>query len=141
MKKDHEHGIIRVKEKRRKKAMVRINYLAEFKAKLVLEVIQGERELGEIVAENGINPNMLRNWKKEFAANAGRVFAGNRQAKEQQRREEELTKEKEQMLKTIEQLTLERDFLKDSFRKAGKPIPKQVSGLITSCRYEDNASC
>ncbi len=103
--------------------MARISYPAEFKAKLVLEVIQGERELGEIAAANGINPNMLRNWKKEFVANAERVFAGNHQAKELQRREEEHTKEKEQMLKTIGQLTLERDFLKDCFRKAGKPIP------------------
>jgi len=64
MKKDREHGIIREKEKRRKKAMERINYPADFKAKLVLEVIQGEKELGEITAANGINPNMLRNWKK-----------------------------------------------------------------------------
>ncbi len=103
--------------------MARKSYPAEFKAKLVLEVIQGERELGEIAAANGINPNMLRNWKKEFVANAERVFAGSRQAKEEQRKEEELKKEKEQMLKTIGQLTLERDFLQDCFRKAGKPIP------------------
>ncbi len=87
--------------------MARKSYPAEFKVKLVLEVIQGEREPGEIAA-----------------ANAERVFAGNRQAKKEQRREEALKKEKEQMLKTIGQLTLERDFLQDCFRKAGKPIPR-----------------
>ncbi len=66
---------------------------------------------------------MLRNWKKEFVANAERVFAGSRQAKEAQRKEEELKKEKEQMLKTIGQLTLERDFLQECFCKARNPLP------------------
>ncbi len=59
--------------------MARSSYSAEYKAKVVLEVLQGERELGEIAAANGINPNMIRNWKKEFVANASRVFDENRQ--------------------------------------------------------------
>ncbi len=54
--------------------MARSNYSAEYKAKIVLDVLQGEQELGEIAAANGLNPNMVRNWKKEFVANASRVF-------------------------------------------------------------------
>ena len=104
--------------------MARSSYTPEYKAKLVLEVLQGERELGEIAADNGINPNMLRNWKKEFVENASRAFDENRQAKEARRKEAALEKEKAQMLKTIGQLTLERDFLQDCFRTSGKPIPK-----------------
>ncbi len=104
--------------------MARSNYTPEYKAKLVLEVLQGERELGEIAADNGINPNMLRNWKKEFVENASRAFDETRQAKEARRKEAALEKEKAQMLKTIGQLTLERDFLQDCFRTSGKPIPK-----------------
>jgi len=124
MKKDREHGIIREKEKRRRKAMARINYPADFKAQLVLEVIQGERTRRDC-GSKWYKPEYVEELEKEFVVNAGRVFAGSRQAKEQQRREEERTKEKEQMLKTIGQLTLERDFLKDCFRKAGKPIPSK----------------
>lgn len=104
--------------------MARSSYPAEYKAKIVLKVLQGERELGEIAAEEGLNPNMLRNWKREFLENASRAFDETRQAREARRKEESLEKEKAQMLKTIGQLTLERDFLQDCFRRAGKTVPK-----------------
>ena len=104
--------------------MARTNYTPEFKSKLVLEVLQGEKELNEIAAEHSINPNMLRNWKKDFLANASRAFDENRQAKETRRKEDALKKENERMLRTIGQLTLERDFLQDRFRITGTPLPK-----------------
>lgn len=46
--------------------MSRINYTPEFKAKIVIEVLQGDLELSEIAAKNNLNPNMVRRWKKEF---------------------------------------------------------------------------
>ena len=49
--------------------MARTGYGAEFKAKIVIEVLQGARSLEEIAAENDLNPNMVRNWKKEFLEN------------------------------------------------------------------------
>lgn len=104
--------------------MSRTSYTSDFKAKVVIEVLQGEKELNTIAAENNINPNMLRNWKAEFLANAGRAFDNSKQAKEDRRKEETLKKEQSQMLKTIGQLTLERDFLQGCFRKSGIPIPK-----------------
>ena len=61
--------------------MTRRTYTPEYKAKLVIEVLQGEKELNTIAAENSISPNMLRNWKAEFLENAGRAFDGSRQAK------------------------------------------------------------
>ena len=54
--------------------MARTTYSAQFKTKLVLEVLKEEKELGTIASENGINPNMLRNWKREFLENASAVF-------------------------------------------------------------------
>ncbi len=116
-----------VNEERREKEetdMARNSYSAEYKAKVVLEVLQGERELGEIAASNGINPNMIRNWKKEFVTNASRVFDETRQGKEARRKEEDLKKKQEQMLKTIGQLTLERDFLQECFREDGQRVPR-----------------
>ena len=99
-------------------------YTPEFKAKIVLEVIQGDRELGEIAAENNLNPNMIRTWKAEFIKNANRVFNERQSEKEIRRKEAELEQERNQMLKTIGQLTLERDFLQDVFRRSGYPIPE-----------------
>ncbi len=107
--------------------MARRTYNSEYKAKLVIEVLQGEKELNTIAAENGISPNMLLNWKEEFLENASRAFDSNRQAKEARRKEAALKKTQSQMLKTIGQLTLERDFLQGCFRKAGYPVPKLPS--------------
>ena len=104
--------------------MSRTTYTPEFKAKLVIEVLQGEKTLDEIASANGINPNMLRNWKKEFLENASRAFDQTKQEKEARRKEAALKKENERMLKTIGQLTIERDFLQDCFRITGKPVPE-----------------
>lgn len=105
--------------------MARTTYSAQFKAKLVLEVLRGEKELGTIAYENGINPNMLRNWKREFLENASTVFEDPKKAEKQARRKEESQKkEAERMLKTIGQLTLERDFLQGCFRQCGLPVPE-----------------
>ena len=56
--------------------MAHRQYTPEYKAKIVLEVLKGEKELGEIAAENELNPNMVRNWKREFLENASSVFEG-----------------------------------------------------------------
>ena len=100
------------------------SYLPEYKAKLVIQVLRGEKKLNEIAAEQDIHPNMLRRWQTELLINASRTFDDTRQVKEVRRKEETLKKEQTQMLKTIGQLTLECDFLQDCFRAAGKPIPK-----------------
>ena len=48
----------------------RRNFTAQFKAKLVLEVLKGEKDINTIATENSIQPNLLRNWKKEFLGNS-----------------------------------------------------------------------
>ena len=52
----------------------RRNFTAQFKSKLVLEVLKGEKDINTIATENDIQPNLLRNWKKEFLDNAALVF-------------------------------------------------------------------
>ena len=105
--------------------MARSNYTSAFKTKIVLEVLREERELGEIAAEHNLNPNMVRNWKREFLDNAESVFENPKKLeREAKRKEKVLEKQNTQMLKTIGQLTLERDFLQDCFRRTGRPIPK-----------------
>ena len=120
----------------------RSNYTAKFKTKIVLEVLKEEKELGVIAAENNLNPNMVRKWRKEFLENAESVFENPTQIEKDfaqlyigQNRKlleeapnmdmdmEYLKKKQDKMLKTIGQLTLERDFLQDCFRKSGIPIP------------------
>ena len=57
----------------------RRNFSPEFKAKLVLEVLKGEKELNVIATKNNIQPNLLRNWKKEFLDKASIVFDESRE--------------------------------------------------------------
>lgn len=77
-------------------------YTAQYKTKIVLEILRGEKELGEIAAENNLNPNMVRNWKREFLENASAAFEDPRKAeKEAKKKAEAQRKEVAQMLKTI----------------------------------------
>ena len=92
--------------------MIKKTYSAKFKTELVLEAIREEEHIGEIAAGSGINPNMLRNWKKEFLEKAPDVFDKSRREKDLINKEREMEAEREELLKTIGQLTIERDWLK-----------------------------
>jgi len=41
-------------------------YSAGFKAKLVLEVLHGEKTINEIASKYEVLPISVRNWKKQF---------------------------------------------------------------------------
>ena len=59
------------------------------------------------------------------------VFESPKKAEKQARRQEvNLKKESDQMLKTIGQLTLERDFLQDCFRQCGLPGLKYYNKVV-----------
>ena len=43
----------------------RRNFSAKFKSDLVIELLKGEKDLNTLATENNIQPNLLRNWKRE----------------------------------------------------------------------------
>ena len=45
-------------------------YSAEFKTKIVLEVLKGDKTINEIASEYNIIPKNILNWKNIFLANA-----------------------------------------------------------------------
>ena len=105
--------------------MSKKTYTPAFKAKVVLEVLQEESELSAIASKYDLNPNMVRTWKKEFLEKSPSLFEDPAKAeKEARRKEAALEKKNNQMLRTIGQLTIERDFLQDCFRTVGLPIPE-----------------
>jgi len=87
-------------------------FTAEFKTKVVLELLREEKQLGELASEHDISPNQLRNWKKEFLENATRVFDENRREKGLRTREKELEDEHNILMAKVGQLTIENDWLK-----------------------------
>ena len=76
----------------------------EFKAKIVLELLKGEKELNLLASEYEIAPNQLRNWKSEFLANATNAFDNK---KDEKLKESLKTSEaeKDELYKKVGQLT------------------------------------
>jgi transposase len=91
--------------------MKRRNFNAENKAKIVLEVLRGEKELSVIASENEIAPNQIRNWKAEFLKNAAAAFDDKRvEALKADVKEKE--RETDALYKKVGQLTTQVDWLK-----------------------------
>ena len=44
----------------------RRKFSAKLKSELAIELPKGEKDLNTVAAENNIQPNLLRNWKREF---------------------------------------------------------------------------
>ena len=88
----------------------RRNFTSEFKAKLVIELLRGEKDLNTLATEHSIAPNLLRNWKNEFLKNAPNVFDDKRIDTLQTKLQDE-RKEKEQYAKKVGQLTMQVDWL------------------------------
>lgn len=94
----------------------RRNFSAEFKTNLVLQLLKGEKELNVLATENQIQPNLLRNWKKEFLANASLAFDNKREDNLREKLAEE-RKEKAAYAKKVGQLTMQVDWLKKNLKK------------------------
>ncbi len=94
------------------------NYSSEFKLRLALESIKGEKTLSQLAQENEIHPNMINNWKKRLLENGIELFdRGKKRKKENDHHEKQMG----ELHKTIGQLTVERDFLKkNTVRYTGK---------------------
>ncbi|MBT9137332.1 MAG: hypothetical protein DDT34_02422 [Firmicutes bacterium] len=97
--------------------MGRRQFTAEFKAKLVLEVLREEKQIGELAAEHGISPNQLRNWKKEFMENTSKVFSESKQEKELRSIKKAIEEERHELMAKVGQLTIENDWLKKTLDK------------------------
>lgn len=89
----------------------RRNFSAKFKSDLVIELLKGEKDLNAHAVENNIQPNLLRNWKKEFLSNAAVVFDDKCEENLKEKLAEE-RKEKSEYAKKVEQLTMQVDWLK-----------------------------
>lgn len=88
----------------------RNRYTAEFKTKVVLEVLREEQTVNEIAMKYEISPVMLSRWKGEFLERASMVFGRESKVVEKMKRSYE--EKQEQLEKLVGQLTLEVNWLK-----------------------------
>lgn len=54
--------------------MMRKKFETGFKARVALEVIKGEKTLGQISSEYGAHANQVRRWKQELLKGAAGIF-------------------------------------------------------------------
>jgi transposase-like protein len=96
--------------------MQKRKFTAEYKAKIVIEILQGAQTINEIGAREGINPKQLSNWKQEFIQNAARVFDQTRIEKDTQRELQESEDREESLMAKVGSLAVENDFLKKKYK-------------------------
>ena len=89
----------------------RKSYSADFKAKLVLEVLEGEKTINEIASAYEVLPVSLKNWKKQFLENMSLAFDKSTVVKEYKDEIDTLQKEKDLIAKKLGETIVEKEFL------------------------------
>jgi len=86
---------------------MRKRYSSDFKARVALEAVKGERSLSELASKYEVHPNLIRNWKKALIEGLPDIFSDRRR-----RKESDTEQEKAQLYEQIGRLKVELDWLK-----------------------------
>ena len=89
----------------------RKTYSAEFKAKVVLEVLEAEQTINEIASKYELLPANVKNWKKMFLENMSLAFDKSTVVKEYKAELEIVKKEKDLIAKKLGETIVEKEFL------------------------------
>lgn len=88
----------------------RRNHGEEFKAKVALAALKGDKTLAELAEHFAVHPNQITDWKRQLTERASEVFGGTKPKPGPDLKE---------LHAKIGQLTLENDFLEGALTKAG----------------------
>ena len=87
--------------------MKRKSYSKEFKAKVALEALKGQKTANEIASEYGVHVSQINLWKKQLLEAAPEIFS---RGKDREAVEQEA--ERDQLYRKIGRLQVEVDWLK-----------------------------
>jgi len=91
--------------------MTRKKYTSRFKTKVVLDTLKERLSVADLAQKYEIAPQQIHLWKREFLSKAESVFDTKSKSLKSQAQEE-----KDTLLKSIGQLKVENDFLKNALR-------------------------
>ena len=91
-------------------------YSTEFKTKIVLEVLQGDKTLNEIASEYNIIPKNIMNWKKLFLENAQMAMEPSKAIKEYKDENIKLQEQLDEYAKKLGKVTIENEWLVGKLR-------------------------
>jgi transposase len=87
--------------------MKRRKFTSEFKAKVAIEAIKGQRTVNELAQEFEVHPNQIAVWKKQLLASAGDVFSRGKDLDSERK-----VAECDRLYRKVGQLQVENDWLK-----------------------------
>ena len=87
--------------------MKRNRYSKEFKAKVALEAIKGQKTASEMASEYGVHVSQITTWKKQLLEAAPEVFSRTRDREANNREAEQ-----DQLYRQIGKLQVEVDWLR-----------------------------
>lgn len=95
----------------------RRQYTAEFKTKVVLQLVSGEKTASELCRAHKLNPNVVNRWRKEFLEQASSIFERGEASQGEQQRIAELER-------LVGQLTMQLEIAK----KASNYLSRDKNG-------------
>lgn len=87
--------------------MARQSYSKEFKARVALDALKGQKTVGEIATEYSTHPNQVSQWKKKALAGMAESFVRGKSNEV-----ESLESERDRLYQKVGQLQVEVDWLK-----------------------------
>jgi len=87
-------------------------YDDNFKARVALEAIKGERTISEIASQFKVHPNQITKWKKQLLENVSSLFS-----KKKDHEIDELKSLNEELYKKIGKQNIELEFLKKKYKQ------------------------
>lgn len=96
----------------------RRNHSGDFKAKVALAALRGDKTLAELAEQYDVHPNQINDWKKQLMDRAGDVFG-----------KESEPRDAEAVIKALQakvgELTMENDFLEQGLTRIHGPRGKK----------------
>ncbi|MHB8132120.1 MAG: transposase [Mobilitalea sp.] len=99
---------------------MRKRYYKEFKAKVAVEALKGEKTLQELAITYSVHPKMIALWKRQLLENASTLF----EKEGKDKASEEAERQKDELFKQIGQLQVENEFLKKKYKQLYGTEPK-----------------
>lgn len=99
----------------------RKQYSPQFKAKVALEAVRGEKTVSELASQYEVHPTMINNWKRQLLDEASSLFEkGSQTSKANESQQAQI----DELYRQIGQLKVERDFLANRSAQLGMKSEK-----------------